>query len=246
VTIKAVLFDLDGTLWDSSAPQFTSATELQVAAVTPLLDGLLARAPAELVTHFWESYGEVRKRVWDEPELREIDTHAHIAQWLSSIGLVAADDLVRSLWDALSCVPFREFRIQPFPETCAVLSALAARGFRMAAVTNRTDSAGVLAREFREFGFPDVFSAIITSGDVGYRKPHPAPFQAALAAVEASPREAVFVGDHLEQDMAGAAALEMTTVLRRGIVTADHDGAGVHHLIDSLQELLEILPGGTR
>jgi hypothetical protein len=38
----------------------------------------------------------------------------------------------------------------------------------------------------------------------------------------------------------------MTTVLRRGTLTADHDGTGVHHLIDSLQELLEILPGGTR
>ncbi len=50
------------------------------------------------------------------------------------------------------------------------------------------------------------------SGEVGARKPGPAIFEAALDALGVDAGAALFVGDRLVDDVAGAAAVGMTTV----------------------------------
>jgi putative hydrolase of the HAD superfamily len=52
----------------------------------------------------------------------------------------------------------------------------------------------------------------VLSGEVGARKPEPAIFEAALAELDVAAEDAVFVGDRLVDDVAGAAAVGMTTV----------------------------------
>jgi FMN phosphatase YigB (HAD superfamily) len=59
--------------------------------------------------------------------------------------------------------------------------------------------------------FPD---CRISAADVGYLKPHPAIFQAALDQVGATPDEAVFVGDNPIADIAGAQGAGMRAILR--------------------------------
>src|SRR5690606_15877365 len=59
--------------------------------------------------------------------------------------------------------------------------------------------------------FPD---CRISAADAGYLKPHPAIFEHALALVDASPDEAVFVGDNPIADIAGAQGVGMRAVLR--------------------------------
>ena len=54
--------------------------------------------------------------------------------------------------------------------------------------------------------------AVVLSGEVGARKPEPAIFEAALAALGVDAAAALFVGDRLVDDVAGAAAVGMTTV----------------------------------
>ena len=49
------------------------------------------------------------------------------------------------------------------------------------------------------------------SSEVGWRKPHPAIFERALEALDVAPERAIFVGDKLSTDVAGASALGMTT-----------------------------------
>lgn len=53
---------------------------------------------------------------------------------------------------------------------------------------------------------------IVVSGDVGVHKPGAAPFLAALARLEVAPTDAWMVGDHPDNDIAGAAALGLGTV----------------------------------
>jgi putative hydrolase of the HAD superfamily len=52
----------------------------------------------------------------------------------------------------------------------------------------------------------------VFSSEVGMRKPHPAIFERALAALGVEPQRALFVGDRLYEDVRGAGELGMTTV----------------------------------
>lgn len=62
-------------------------------------------------------------------------------------------------------------------------------------------------------GICDCFLTVVDSGIVGYEKPHPAIFGAALRALDASPDEALYVGDVHCVDYIGATQAGMEAVL---------------------------------
>ncbi len=55
----------------------------------------------------------------------------------------------------------------------------------------------------------------MSSAQLGYLKPHPAIFQAALAAIGAPAESAVMVGDSVKADIEGARQIGMRAVLLR-------------------------------
>jgi putative hydrolase of the HAD superfamily len=57
------------------------------------------------------------------------------------------------------------------------------------------------------------FSQIITSVEVGVRKPHPAIFRRALASLQIAPHQAIYVGDTYIDDYQGAAAADIRCAL---------------------------------
>ena len=61
-------------------------------------------------------------------------------------------------------------------------------------------------------GLREHFDALAISHDVGFRKPRPELFAAALARLGVDPSEALHVGDNLAADVVGAAALGIRTV----------------------------------
>ena len=116
-----------------------------------------------------------------------------------------------------------------------VLSGLSAR-YRLGIVSNFY---GNLAAVCREEGLSPHLCATVDSVVVGAEKPDPRIFAAALAAVGVSPGQAVFVGDSLPRDMAGARGLGIPHVwLRAGPGSPCCTGDRV---IGSLRELPEAL-----
>jgi putative hydrolase of the HAD superfamily len=95
----------------------------------------------------------------------------------------------------------------------ALLESLRDRGLRLAVVANSwPEPPRLVRRELDEVGVGERVDAVVLSGDVGARKPDAAIFEAALAALDADADAALFVGDRLRDDVAGAAAVGMTTV----------------------------------
>ncbi len=94
-------------------------------------------------------------------------------------------------------------------ETLPLLS----RDYRLGLVTN-TQEAGraEVSRALDLFGIGRYFSVIVTSSDLGWRKPHPFIFEAALAGLGLPPSRTVMVGNDLANDVAGAKALGMRTI----------------------------------
>ena len=94
------------------------------------------------------------------------------------------------------------------PSAPESLRALQSRGLELAAVTNWD----VTVRDrVTDLGLAPFFSHIVTSGEVGARKPDPAVFRRALDLLGISAERALHVGDD-EVDRRGAAAAGMSFV----------------------------------
>lgn len=79
---------------------------------------------------------------------------------------------------------------------------------------------GNLRAVCEEAGIARLFGTLVDSTDAGVLKPDPRIFQAALAGLGVAPERAVFVGDSLSRDMAGARTLGMPHVWLVGAATA--------------------------
>lgn len=120
-------------------------------------------------------------------------------------------------------------------------------GLRLAICSNTLVRSGEdYRRDMEDFGLADCFDAYVTSLDVGYGKPHPAIFQAALAALGARPEETAMLGDRLDRDIAGAGALGIRTIWRRlpGAAPVPHPRPDAE--ITSLGDLSAVLRRWTR
>jgi HAD superfamily hydrolase (TIGR01549 family) len=91
----------------------------------------------------------------------------------------------------------------------AVLLKRLSRKYRLGIVSNFY---GNLEAVCRESGIAPHLSVAIDSAAVGFRKPDARIFQAALAPLDTPPSDAIFVGDSLPRDMAGARAIGMPHV----------------------------------
>jgi HAD superfamily hydrolase (TIGR01549 family) len=101
---------------------------------------------------------------------------------------------------------------------------------------------GNLTTVCHEMGLSPFLTVVVDSAHVGCVKPDPRIFLLALEALRADPAQAVFVGDSLGRDMAGARGIGMAHVwLTAG--TAPGEGPccpndPVVHTLDELRELL--------
>jgi HAD superfamily hydrolase (TIGR01509 family) len=92
------------------------------------------------------------------------------------------------------------------PGVREALARLRAHGLALAVVANWDFSLHAHLRQHRLAGW---FEAVIVSGELGARKPDPAPFVAALETLGVGAARAVHVGDHAPHDEVGARAAGM-------------------------------------
>jgi len=149
----------------------------------------------------------LRAEFWDRD--RELPTPLRFAHVLERLAVpdregALADALTRAHMDLLVGIA------RTPPHHPGVLDRLGARA-RLGLASNWSWTPAALAILERGELRPRL-DALAISHDVGLRKPRPELFAAALDALGVSPAEAIHVGDNLEADVAGAAALGLRTV----------------------------------
>jgi putative hydrolase of the HAD superfamily len=115
---------------------------------------------------------------------------------------IEPDRMVEALLASLCFTAFDDVR--------PALQAARARGQRLAVVSNWDVS---LHDVLRTLGLGACFDAILTSAEVGARKPAALIFERALELIGAGAAQAIHVGDSLKEDVAGARAAGIEPVL---------------------------------
>lgn len=186
--MKAILFDLDDTLLSRRA-----AVKRMFQRIQSRWYG--AALPAEALGRFlaWDGDGYGSK-----PDMFA----ALFAAYPPKRSMAIEDAL--ALWD-------REFPscFALPPEHRVWLVALRER-YRLAIVTNGATQ--VQWAKVRQTDLQELVDAVIVSEEAGFWKPDARIFQLALERLGVAPEEALFVGDNLKNDIAGAQAAGMRAV----------------------------------
>ena len=133
-------------------------------------------------------------------EVGDLDEDAFAEQFGPMLGVREHAGLVNRLFAGM----------QPDEPMIEALRRARAGGVRTALVSNSWGH----GRYDRE-AFPELFDAVVISGEVGLHKPQPEIFLLAAKQIGTEPSECVFVDD-LRENCAGAEAVGMTAVLHRG------------------------------
>ncbi len=208
MTPRAIFFDLDDTLLDTSGG-VDEAWRVACTAHAPELGAdpeALRRAIREQAIAFWRDEAAVEH--W-RTRLHEA-RRQNVAAALRQLGLdpAAAPRIADRYWEEHTA------RMHLFEDTLETLERLRAAGFRLALLTN--GPAEMQRWKLSRFPIADHFDVIVIEGEFGHGKPHPRVFAHALQAVGAAPAEAWHIGDNLYADIGGArgAGLHATWIHR--------------------------------
>jgi putative hydrolase of the HAD superfamily len=200
VPLKAVLLDAFGTVihaeppWEELRAECLHAVHATWRGAHPMPREafLLAYEDARAAQHaqVTEAYAE-------------FDFAARFAETARECGVPASEARAWGPAAAETYHRYQERLIHAYDDPGPTLARLRELGYKTALVSNYAHG-GVLHDALTRLGIRPGFDALIASGDVGYMKPHPSVYRAALDALGVAPSEAVMVGDSLANDVLGA------------------------------------------
>ncbi|TAL10377.1 MAG: HAD family hydrolase [Nitrospirae bacterium] len=133
---------------------------------------------------------------------------------------------------------FVEEAVERLRASALVLDQLSRR-YRLGIVSNFY---GNLSSVCEEVGLSPLLAVMVDSACVGCVKPDPRIFQAALTGLNAKPEQAVFIGDSLPRDMAGAKGIGMPHIwLTPETTPAEKPCCTGDRVIHALEELRHVL-----
>lgn len=239
---KAVLFDLDCTLYEGGAkPGFGEKFD---AAMQKERSKIKDPHFIEKMNRYFDVWGRVEAEYSkDENEYNGDlwDLRNEILARELNITIEEAKELSHKVWyDFIGSIYRRIQRLSP--KTLPLLHSLKKSGYKVGLITEMRSGFKLKALGLEDFDF----DAIVEAEKLGVSKPHSKAFLEALRKLGCRPEEALLVGDDARKDIVGANKLGITSVL---INRGRYDVALLEGLekpdfcISELDEILKILNG---
>jgi len=229
--IRAVFFDLDGTL------RFSRPAGRVYFMDTAASLGVPTSRDQRVLVCRWENYyfansPDLQKDNLDHPDSDDF--------WLNYsrrqlIAMSCSEEQAVRLAPVIHQHMNENYRPEPWvdPATRGILAELKAAGYLLGVVSNRDQP---FSEELRKLGLEEFFSVTVSGGEAGSKKPEAAIFHYTLAKTGTAPGETMYIGDNFFADVIGAR--------RAGIHPVLLDTDGIFHQpgCPSIKSLTEI-PG---
>jgi HAD superfamily hydrolase (TIGR01549 family) len=235
--IKAVVFDYGGTLVHSARPWNKVRPRALLSAYHYLKRRGLRLSYREYLAINEALFGSYAEREASE----QIDIPDRV-KYLDLVGrlypgitktkkLALATGANDSFWHVVN----GNFELRDDAKTC--LDQLENMGIKLGLISNHHDGSALM-RSMRPYRIMHRFNPIVISEEVKVRKPDPAIFRLCLSAMKVRPRQAVYVGDVREFDVAGAKAAGMYSIL---IGNKGGDGPSPDFAVKGMDEIPQIV-----
>lgn len=224
--IKAVIFDLDHTLFDRHGT----------------LKSLVPRLREEFSVNEKMSDSEIGE-IWCY-----VDDHFVYSGWETVLAQLSEKGVfsITPPFSEYRAFLFRHFAVTAvsFPETIPMLEDLRSRGLKTGLITNGTHDLQYAKLDI--LGLRPCFDEIIATGDYGVHKPESGIFDIMCEKMGLKPGEMVYVGDNPVNDIMGARNAGWKTVWMKStgywdekIAPADREVNTVIEVIDAILSLEE-------
>jgi putative hydrolase of the HAD superfamily len=235
--IRAVLFDFGGTLYDYAT---LAPAERESLVELARWAGVDAEPQAIQVAH-----RDAMRRVFRQYLPRRFYLHRDlfhdaVVGMLNALGAHVDEALIERYRERQWERHARDFRLRE--GVAETLQALRARGLHLGVVSNIDDDQLVHLMALSELA--PSFDSILSSQQVESCKPDAAIFSEALRRANCRPEEALFVGDTLAQDIAGAnqAGLRSVLLWHRADREPPQGPPQPHYIIRRIPDVLDLLP----
>ena len=224
--IKAVIFDLDHTLFDrhgtlkSLVPRLREEFQVNTKMTDDEIGDIWCYADDHFVYIGWE----------------------HIHAYLIKMGVFSRAPEYKD-YSAFIYKHFEKNAVA-FPETVPMLNELRAKGYKTGLITN-----GYPYLQYAKvdmLGLRECFDEIMVTGDYGIHKPDRGIFDIMREKLSLSPEEMVYVGDNPINDIEGARGAGWKTVWMKStgywdekIAPADREVGTVNEVIDAVLSMEE-------
>jgi HAD superfamily hydrolase (TIGR01549 family) len=241
--LEVILFDWGGTLARVAAQAERFAIGAAQASRI-----LCASASPAAVQRLGLAILEAETRAAADPRHREADLNVVLAEWAAGLNSSVSPEQLAAARDVLGLQWVGSLEV--FPGVLDAVAELKRRGYRIGLVSNCTVPREYCLKELDRQGLAELLDFTIFSSAVGYRKPSPVIYQAAVKEAFPNGRppdlsHALFVGDSPALDVIAPAEMGMMTALVGGPPSLwpedDYVRARPDLRIDSVTELPALL-----
>ncbi len=199
--IKAVIFDLDNTLYD-----YDENHAVAMKALNKVGSDIFDVTEEQFAAAYEEAKAAVKKHMSQESAAQHsrVLYAQKVAETFGKNVIRAVPRLYDAYWNT-----FLE-NMRPYDGAGEFLQKLKDKGISTAVCTDMT--AHIQYRKLVKLGFADLINAMVTSEEAETEKPSPVMFHLALDKVAARPDETIYIGDAVKKDVKGALNAGITPV----------------------------------
>jgi putative hydrolase of the HAD superfamily len=241
-SIQAILFDLDDTLldWSGQTGNYLDFTRPHLNNIYDYLSQEDHSLPDRDI--FYESYLNVLIDEWSKAKATwsGVNFGSALQTFFEALELDCDQIDIHKVMEVYAMEPIPGVAL--YGDTIAVLETLHHRRYKLGLITNSMLPMWMRDVELRAYEIIDYFDVRLSSGDVGYMKPHPLIYHKALEMLHVQPEQALFVGDRPANDIAGANAVGLVSVLMApSHIERELNEVKPDHIISSLSDIFPIL-----